>query len=754
MLHDLRFALRQLVRHRWFSAAVIVTLALSLGVNTTVFTLVNAVLFKPLPFPQGERLAVVTQEWPENRSSGGGVSWPEFVAYREQSRTFAAIEAIDRGSGVLTENSVPPERFDHAAVSTGLLTLLSTPPILGRTFTAADGAPGAPRVALISHRVWQKRYGGARDVIGRSVRFNGEPVTVVGVMPEGFAFPDNQQLWLPLQPTPRLAERTHRPLLLIGLRQPGSSLTAAQTDLDVIGARLAKEFPATNKDVTPRVQTFHDLFNGGPIKLIFLLMLGAVGFVLLIACANVANLLLSRALTRSREMAVRASLGATRGQLIRQLLLECVLLSSLGGLLGLGLAQIGVHLFDVASQDVGKPSWILFTMDWRAFVYFAALSLGSGVVFGLVPALRASRVDLTAAMKDGTPAGSVRGGRLTATLVVVQFAATVVLLAGAGLMVRGFFAVQQINPFVPAQEILGVRLALPDGKGERYETPEARGAMHDLLQERLARIPGVTHVAIASDLPGLGAQRRTVECEGRPATDAQRPPEASVSFAGPNYLSAVNLPVLLGRGLNDTDGTPGQEAAVVSRAFAARHFGEGSPLGQRFRLTGFDGKPGPWITVVGVSGDLVQSIGGRDAPPLIFLSNRQEPWAWFSVLLRTPGDPSALTPAVRAAVQALTRTCPSSKCARCATRSTAPVGSSSCSVRCSSRSRSSRCCWLRSASTPSWRRTPRAARARSASAWRSAPRRAASCGSCSRAGSGNSRSASSSVWPARWPRRR
>ena len=650
MLSDLRFACRQLVRHRWFSLAVIVTLALSLGLNTTVFTLVNAVLFKPVPFPGGERFAVVTQEWPENRFSRGGISLAEFRAYRDQNRTFAQLEAIDRGSGVITENGIPPERHDDATITPGLLTMLQTPPALGRAFTDADAAPGAPRVLLISHRVWQNRYGGA-DVLGRAVRYNGEPATIIGVMPEKFAFPDNQQIWLPLRPTPAFEERTARSLLVFGLRQPGASLTEAQTDLDVIAARTAKEFPATNKDVKPRVQTFHDLFNGGPIKLIFLLMLGAVGFVLLIACANVANLLLSRALTRSREFAVRASLGASRGQLIRQLLLECLVLSTLGGLIGLGLAQFGVHAFDLATQDVGKPSWIEFSMDWRAFLYFAVVSLGSGLVFGLVPALRASRVDLTTAMKDGTPAGSARGGRLTATLVVVQFAATVVLLASAGLMVRGFFAVQQVNPFVPADEILGVRLALADAKGERYETPEARRAMHDRLQERLAKLPGVTHTAITSDLPGLGSQRRTVEIEGRPAKDGQRALEAAVSFAGPNYLPAINLPVLLGRGLDENDGLPGKEAAVVTRAFAARFFGDESPLGHRFRLTGFDQKPGPWITVVGVSGDLVQSVEGRNAPPLAFMSNRQEPWAWLTVLLRTSGDPAALAPAVRAAVQ-------------------------------------------------------------------------------------------------------
>jgi putative ABC transport system permease protein len=653
MLQDFRFAFRQLARYRWFSLAVVVTLALGIGINTTVFTLVNAVLFKPVPVPGGERLTVVTQQWPENRYNRGPVSYPEFRAYREQNRTFEGLEAVDRDGGIIAEPGNPPERFGMGIISPGLFELLKTRPILGRGFVPADGEAGAPSVLLLSHQVWQQRYAGASDVVGRTIRLNGQPATIIGVMPEGFKFPDNEELWTALRPTPALEDRKHRSLMLFGLRQPGTSISEAQTDLNVIAARMAKEFPDTNKEVVPRVQTFHDLFNGGPIKLIFLLMLGAVGFVLLIACANVANMMLSRAVGRGREMAVRAALGASRGQIIRQLLIESVLLSVIGGLFGLGLAQFGVHAFDLATQDVGKPYWIHFTMDWRAFAYFAVISVAAGIVFGLVPALRASRVDLNTALKDGTTGGTARGGKLTAALVVFQFAATVVLLAGAGLMVKSFFAVQRINPFVPAAQILGVRLALPDNKGERYETPEARRAMHERLQQRLAAIPGVTHAALTSDFPGLGSQQRSVEIEGQPTADPKQPKQAAVIFATPNYLAAINLPVLVGRGLDDSDGLPGKEAAVVTREFATRYWGDESPVGRKFRLLNREGQPGAWITVVGVSGDLVQNFQQRNSPPLAFMSNRQEPWAWLGLMLRANGDPAALTSAVRAAVQEL-----------------------------------------------------------------------------------------------------
>ncbi len=652
MLHDLRFAFRQLAAHRWFSLAVIVTLALGIGINTTVFTLVNAVLFKPVPVPGGERLAVVSNDHATNRDDRQPVSLAEYRAYRDGNRTFERLEAVARGSRVISEPGNPPERYSAGLITPGLFDMIRTRPILGRGFTAADAEAGAPTVVLLSHRVWQSRYGGVLDIAGRTIRLNGEPATIVGVMPEGFAFPDTQQIWLPYQPTPEREQRTMRQLMLFGLRKPGASMADAQADLGVLAAQLARDYPDSNRDTMVRVQTFHDVMNGGPIRLIFLLMLGAVGFVLLIACANVANMMLSRAIGRSREIAVRAALGASRRQLVRQLLVESVLLSVLGGLAGLALAAGGVHAFDLATQDVGKPYWIQFTMDWRAFAYFAAVAIGSGLAFGIVPALRASRVDLNTALKDGTAAGSVRGGRLTAALVVFQFAATVVLLAGAGLMMKSFVAVQQINPFVPAREIIGLRLALPDRRGERYETPEARRAMHDRLQQRLAALPGVTHVSLTSELPGLGSQQRPLELEGR-TPDPQFPLRVSTLFASPDYLPAINLPLIAGRHLRDLDGTPGQEAAVVTQQFARRHFGAESPLGKRFRTFSDDNTPGPWVTIVGVAGDLVHNTQDRDAPPLVILSNRQEPWAWVGVMLRTPGDAAALAPAVRAAVQEL-----------------------------------------------------------------------------------------------------
>jgi predicted permease len=660
MLNDLRFALRMIRTHRWFSAAVVVTLALGIGINATVFTLVNAVLFKPVPVPGGERLVTVSNQNLTKANSRMGIAYPDYLEFKTQNHTFEGLEAAEGLSAVISEASNPPERFNGQRITPGLFALLRTPPILGRSFSPADGEPGAPEVLLLGYGVWRDRYGCNPDVIGRAVRVNGTPATIVGVMPEGFKFPQREDVWLALPPTAELQKQSNRALQLFGLLKPGTPLPAAGADLAVISQRLAKKFPDTNKDVGALVRTFHDTYNGGPIRMVFLTMLGAVGFVLLIACANVANMMLSRAVAREREISVRAAMGATRWQLIRQMLVESVLLSCLGGLLGLGLTLFGVHAFDLATQDVGKPYWIVFSMDYVAFAYFAALSVLSGIVFGLVPALRASRVDLNSALKDGTlAAGSHRGGKLVATLVVLQFALTVVLLASAGMMVRSFFAAQTANAFVKPESVFTARVELPADKDERYADAATRRQFYEKILPQLAALPGVTHAAITSNAPGLGARDRDIEVEGQPNNNPDQLPRVASVVQSPDYLATINLPVVLGRGFNETDGDPGKESAVVTRQFAAKFWPGESALGRRFRFLQSK-KPGEWITVIGVCADIMQELGARDteSPPLAYLSYRQDPSGWMTLVLRAAGDATALAGPVRAIVQRLDQDLP------------------------------------------------------------------------------------------------
>jgi predicted permease len=653
MKNDLRFAVRMVTSHPWFSAAVIATLALGISVNATVFTLVNAVLFKPVPLPGGASLVTISNHELANPKESQRVAYPDFREYRASNRTFEGLEGVTARQGTISENGIPPERYSMALVSSGLFGMLRTPPAAGRDFADGDDDAGAEAVAIISHRVWQARYAGAADTVGMAIRINGAPTTIVGVMPEGFQFPMNEDLWMPLVPTEPLEDRANRRLMLFGRLAPGVSIARATEDLAVIGSRLANDFPDTNGGLGPSIRTFNETFNGGPIRAVFLLMLGAVGFVLLIACANVANLMLSRAIARRREMSVRAAIGASRWRLVRQILVESVLLSSVGGLIGLSLSTLGTRAFDHAVQDVGKPYWLQFDLDYVAFSYFAAISIGSGIVFGLVPALRAARVDLNTALQDGArTAGGRRGNRLTATLVVFQFALTVVLLGGAGMMVRSFLAAQALNPFVPAEHIFAARVQLPEGEGDRYEEPLTRLQFHEHLVQELVALPGVTHAATASNLPGLGSNQRPIEIEGRVTENPKQPPRASFVVQTPGYLQAIGLPILTGRGFEETDGDAGKEAAVITQEFAQRHWPENPAIGQRFRFVEGEA-PGPWMEVVGVSADMVQDPQDPNAAPLVFITARQEPWGWTTLMVRTTSDPGAVTAQVRSVVQQL-----------------------------------------------------------------------------------------------------
>jgi putative ABC transport system permease protein len=654
MMHDLRFALRMIASHRWFSAAVVATLALGIGLNTMVFTLVDAALFKPIALPRGERLMAINNRDLAQGSRGMNVSYPDFGEYRAHASTLEALEAATQDQAVLSERDNAPQSFSMDRVSPGLFEMLRVPPILGRGFLPADGEAGAQPVVLLGYGVWKDRYGSSPGILGRVVRVNEKPATIIGVMPAGFKFPENESLWMVLQPTPDLADRTHHTLQLFGILRPGATIAQAGADLERIARRLAIEYPA-DKNVGALVQTFHQRYNGGNIQMVFLLMLAAVGFVLLIACANVANMMLSRALDRRREMSIRAAMGASRWQVVRQLLTESLLLSALGGVLGLALSTLGVNWFDAASQDVGKPYWVVFGMDYTVFGYFAALCVFSGLLFGLVPALQSSRVDLIGALKDGArTVGTHRGGRLSGALVVFQFALTLVLLTGAGVFVRGFFASQSINSWAPAGRLLTARVRLPHGL---YPAPGARQRFFEQLLPRLEAIPGVTRAAIVSNPPGLGAGDRRIEIENRSVAEPAHLPSASVVVQSPGYFAAIDLPLLAGRDFNQTDGAPGRQSAVVSKGFAAHYWPQGDSVGKRFRFY-TDDKPGEWIAVIGVSAGMNQQPGEAAPNPLLFLPYRQESYDSMALLVRTAGDPASATSAVRAAVQGLDRDLP------------------------------------------------------------------------------------------------
>lgn len=632
---DVRYAARSILAHPWFSAAIVATLAVGVGLNTMVFTLVNTVLWKPVPVPNGDRLVSIM-----GRNSSGAdhslpLSYPDFLDYKEQATSFEFFEATTFENDILSEPSNPPQQYHLNRASTGIFSMVQASALLGRTFLPSDERPGTAPVTVIGYNVWQERYAGLPGIIGRQVHINGEPATIVGVMPKDFRFPHDVDIWMPLIPTSDLAKRENRTIRVYAIQKRGVTLRQAGAELNGIAGRLATQFP-DDKDLSVSVLTFNERFNGGPIRIVFLFMLGAVAFVLLIACADVANMMLSRSLNRQREMSIRTALGASRWRMVRQLLIESIFLSTFGGVLGLGLAMAGIHWFDLATATI-RPDWIVFTMNFPVFGYFAALCIVSGLLFGMAPALRSSKTNPVDVLKDGAHSvGRHREGWLSSTLVVFQFALTLVLLTGAGIFVHGLLDRLKVNPFIPADRITTARLQLPP---ERYKNNNAHIQLFDRLLPRLRAMPGVVHAAIASSAPGMGTADEQIELERAPiANPAQRPWVGFVAQS-PGYFDTIHLPMLQGRDFNDTDGDTNHEAAVLTRDAAARYWPGQNPIGKRFRFLDDKNKPTPWITVIGISANLAQDLQNSDPKPLLFVPYRQEGWDNMALVVESAGDP-------------------------------------------------------------------------------------------------------------------
>lgn len=636
VIQDVRYATRGILARRWFSAAIIVTLALGIGLNTMVFTLVYAVLFKPVPVPGGARLVSITAQDLTRADRILPLSYPDFQDYRSQSAAlFESFEATMGDGGIISENGLPPQQYPMQHATGGIFSMIQGKALLGRTFSPSDEKPGAAPVLVISYKVWKERYAGSAGAIGRQVMVNGLPATIIGVMPDGFHYPNNSDLWVPLIPTPDLAKRDTRKVFGFAILKPGVRLRQASVALSGIAERLAKQFPV-DKDLGVGVLTFQQRFNGGQIRIVFLLMLGAVGFVLLIACADVANMMLSRALNRQREMSIRSALGATRWRLVRQLLIESVLLSTTGGVLGLGLAAAGVHWFDLQTAAI-RPYWIEFTMDYSVFTYFAALCIVSGLLFGIAPALRSSKTDLVEVLKEGAHSvGRRRGGWLSGGLVVGQFALTLVLLTGAGIFIHSLLRSLTVNPFIPSNELTTARLMLPDS---RYKDKDARLRFYDQLLPRLRAIPGVTHVAVTSEVPEESPGRQQIELEHAPISNPAKRPWILRVAVTPGYLDTIHLPLLRGHDFSQTDGAANHEAAILTRDAAVHLWPGQDPIGKRFRLFDDKNQPTAWITVVGISADMVQDIQTTDPRPLVFLAYRQEGWNNAALMVESGADP-------------------------------------------------------------------------------------------------------------------
>ena len=459
---------------------------------------------------------------------------------------------------------------------------------------------------------------------------------------------------MPLIPDAELEKRDNRAIRIVGRLAPGMSQASAQTELSGFARQLQSQYPETNKNVDAQILTFNQRFNGGPIRIVFLALLGAVGFVLLIACANVANLLLSRSAKRSREVAIRFALGASRARVIRQLLIESTLLAFIGGALGLLLSYAGIRAFDAAVANSGKPYWIVFSMDFTVFGYMAAVCLATGIIFGMAPALQVSKTNANEILKEGGrgAAGGPRARRMRSALVITELALTVVLLIGAGLMVRSFLKLYSLDLGVDADHLLTMRAELP---AKKYESPDQRRQAFDAMMSRIAAIPGVGAVAIADSIPMGGGSNFDLEIEGKPTPPGTAAPRAIAISVTPDYFKTVDIPLLRGRPFDANDGAPGAESIVVNERFVARFFPAEDPIGRRVKFVvpqSADSKPQLWRTIVGVSQTVRQGNPQALEPDaVIYRPYRQNPFSSMTILVRTEGEPTALTSQIRQAVQ-------------------------------------------------------------------------------------------------------
>lgn len=656
MWSDIHYALRNITKKPLFGSVVILTLALGIGANAAVFTVVNGVLLQPLPYPHPERLMMVWMHNPRQGFDKDVGSYPNFADWRSGSQSFERMSAYF-GSSVTLTGSGDPAQIRGARVTPEFFETMGVVPLRGRAFTSADGQAGGERVAVLAQGLWVRRFGADASLVGRSIVLDGESHEVIGIMPESFQHPVDAELWTPLAPVGQFKElfetRGSYWLTMIGRLKPGMTPAAAQSEMDAIAGRLEKDYPS-NAGIGIRLVTLHEELVGD-VKRPLLILLGAVSLVLLIACANVANLLLIRAASRQRELAIRAALGANRGRLVRQLLTESVVFGLLGGAAGLILAAVSVDLLPKLAP-AGLPRLSDIAMDRRVLAYAAGASIFTSLLFGLVPALHASRREWGSDLKEGgrTGAAGRRGGRVRSALAVGELATALLLLVGAGLLVRSFIALDNEDPGFATQGVLALRLRLP---AEGYGEPARITNFYDQLVERLGALPGVESSAAGSSLllsrlPASAA----INIEGRPPlpADARNIPVPYDSVT-PGYFATLQIPLRKGRMLTSADGAQSQQVVMVNETFVRRFFPGEDPLGRRLTF-GDPSQPGTrWQTIVGVVADTKRGGFEREPWAETYFPMSQAPNPQAIILLRTKGDPMTLVAAAQAAVWSIDR---------------------------------------------------------------------------------------------------
>jgi putative ABC transport system permease protein len=647
MFEDLRYSLRVLARSPSFTLVAVVGLALGIGANSAIFTAINAVLLRPLPYKQAEQLVLL---WQLNRHNGDHevkASAPDYIDWKEQNSVFQDIAAFNANSGLgLNLSGVDqPERISATSITGNLFSVLGVKPALGRSFLPDEERAGSTPVCILSDGLWKRRFASDPKIIGKAVTLNAEVWTVVGVMPTGFRFPQNVDLWVPVILPISRTKRAQHYLGVIARLKPELSLGHAQTELDAIARRMELQHPETNAGLGLRLVPLRTQLTGN-IRPALLVLFGATAFVLLIACTNVANLLLGRATVRQAEMSLRLALGASPARLVRQLLTESVLLGLLGGILGVMLAFTATRLLLNHSPNNLPPTNEII-IDGRVLIFTLALSIFTALIFGLVPALQASKPDLFRTLKvGGSGFATAHGGqRLRLLLVASEMALALVLLIGAGLMIRSFFRLREVNIGLDPLNVLTMNTTLTV---DRYPVPRQIAFFRQVVQ-RIGALPGVTSVGAVDNLPLGGSDVHSFGIVGRSAFDPGDEPSGELGVVTPQYFNAIGIPLTKGRYFAEGDGEKSPRVAIINQALAIRYWPKEDPLGKKITVD-FEREP---REIVGVVGN-VRHLGLDQQEPLqVYTPHSQVGSAAMFLVVRTSSDALNLAPSARAVVEAV-----------------------------------------------------------------------------------------------------
>ena len=667
VLQDIRYGIRMLVKTPALTAIVILALALGIGANTAIFSVINAVVLRPLPYDHPEQLLFLNERSPVLDEMS--ISYPNFTDWRNQNHVFEKIGVYNRNSYNLT-GSGEAERILTAQVSADLFSVLRVNAMIGRVFTNDEDKPGGQPVVVLSNALWQRRFGGQQNVLNQNITLNGRSYTVIGVMSPNYAFPARVEMWVPvgqLSGDPNWQQRGNHPgLYAVARLKPGATMGQAQADMDTIAANLEKQYPDSNTRNGVRIRPVMEVFVGNTIRDTLWILFGAVAFVLLIACANIANLLLARATSRRKEMAIRAAMGAGRWRIARQLLTESLLLAVLGGAIGLVIAHFAIKLILYVSPTA-IPRSREISLDWKVLAFTLGVSLLTGILFGLVPALQAGEVDVHETLKEAGRGTSAKHW-LRSSLVIVEVATTMVLLIGAGLMIRSFYRLQNVNPGFSYDRLTSFTVALPQRK---YVTEDQRSTFFNSLLQNIRALPGVQSAGVASGLPlGNNGWQTSFVIDGRPQPPRGQTPLMEACTVSSDYFRAMNIPLLHGRYFTDQDNRAflagrdlsklndgeriiaGVNVIIVDELFAKQHWPGEQAVGKRIRFGTDAGAP--LLEVVGVVGRVkMESLSGDSNRVQGYFSFSQMPFSGMTVVVKGNGDPNQLIAGARAQVKAL-----------------------------------------------------------------------------------------------------